>query len=172
MSEGILALMAVIPIAAIFILMVGFRWPATKAMPLAFGLTFLLVLLVWKTPLNWILASSLNGVVIALKIIIIVFGALTLLFTLRESGALAVTLHKIENGYLIQFVNGTGKTPLDQIIPLSKISVTIAKKLPVKGIVYQPGEEGYAIKGREEQDKTTFTINQLDGFAEIYIPFE
>ncbi len=89
MSEGMLALMAVIPIAAIFILMVGFRWPATRAMPLAFGLTFLLVLLVWKTPLNWVLASSLNGVVIALKIIIIVFGALTLLFTLRESGALA-----------------------------------------------------------------------------------
>jgi len=89
MSEGILALFAVIPIAAIFILMVGFRWPATRAMPLAFGLTFLLVLLVWKTPLNWVLASSLNGVVIALKIIIIVFGALTLLFTLRESGALA-----------------------------------------------------------------------------------
>ena len=89
MSEGILALMAVIPIAAIFILMVGFRWPATKAMPLSFGLTLLIVLLVWKTPLNWVLASSLNGVVIALKIIIIVFGALTLLFTLKESGALA-----------------------------------------------------------------------------------
>ncbi|MCK4922293.1 MAG: L-lactate permease [Bacteroidales bacterium] len=89
MSEGILALLAVIPIAAIFILMVGFRWPATKAMPLAFGLALILVLFVWKTPLNWVLASSLNGVVIALKIILIVFGALTLLFTLRESGAIA-----------------------------------------------------------------------------------
>lgn len=89
MSEGILALLAIIPIAAIFILMVGFRWPATKAMPLAFFLALLLVLLVWRTPVNWVLASSLNGAVIALKIIFIVFGALTLLFTLRESGALA-----------------------------------------------------------------------------------
>jgi len=89
MSEGILALLAVVPIATIFILMVGFRWPATKAMPLAFIVTLVLVLLVWETPLNWVLASSLNGVVIALKIIFIVFGALTLLFTLRESGALA-----------------------------------------------------------------------------------
>jgi len=89
MSEGILALLAVIPIATIFILMVGFRWPATKAMPLAFVVALVLVLLVWETPLNWVLASSLNGVVIALKIIFIVFGALTLLFTLRESGALA-----------------------------------------------------------------------------------
>jgi len=89
MSEGILALLAVIPIASIFILMVGLRWPATKAMPVAFGLAFLLVLIVWETPLNWLLASTLNGVVIALDIIFIVFGALTLLFTLRESGALA-----------------------------------------------------------------------------------
>lgn len=89
MSVGILALVAVIPIAAIFVLMVGFRWPATKAMPLAFFLALVLVLFVWGTPLNWVLASTLNGVVIALKIIFIVFGALALLFTLRESGALA-----------------------------------------------------------------------------------
>ncbi len=93
MSEGILALIAVIPIATIFILMVVFRWPATKAMPLSFVVALLLVLFIWGTPLNWVLASSLNGVVIALKIIFIVFGALTLLFTLRESGALA-TINK------------------------------------------------------------------------------
>ncbi|MBN2864362.1 MAG: L-lactate permease [Bacteroidales bacterium] len=89
MTVGILALIAVIPIAAIFIFMVGFRWPATRAMPLAFIITFILAFFVWDTPLNWILASGVNGVVIALKIIFIVFGALTLLFTLRESGALA-----------------------------------------------------------------------------------
>jgi lactate permease len=88
MSEGILALLAAIPIAAIFILMVGLRWSATKAMPVAFFVTLVIAVFIWKTPLNWILASSLNGVVIAIKIILIVFGALTLLFTLRESGAL------------------------------------------------------------------------------------
>lgn len=89
MSVGILALLAVIPIAAIFILMVGFRWPAKRAMPLAFFMAAILILFVWKTPFNWVLASSLNGAVIALKIIFIVLGALTLLFTLRECGALA-----------------------------------------------------------------------------------
>jgi len=83
-----------------------------------------------------------------------------------------ITMHETENGNLIQFVNGTGKTPMYQIITLSEISVSISKELPVKGMVYQPGEEGYAIKGREEQGKTTFTLKQLDGFAEIFIPFE
>lgn len=90
MSEGILALLAFIPIAAIFILMVGFRWPATKAMPLAFLITLALAIFVWETPFNWIVASSINGAATALTITLIVFGALALLFTLRESGALEV----------------------------------------------------------------------------------
>lgn len=89
MSEGLLALQASLPIVAIFVLMVGFRWPATKAMPVAFALAVVLALAVWHTPVQWVVASSVNGVVIALKILIIVFGALALLFTLRESGALA-----------------------------------------------------------------------------------
>ena len=88
MSVGILALLAALPILAIFILMVGFRWPATKAMPLAFVLTLALALFIWRTPGNWILASTVNGVVIAFKILFIVFGALLLLFTMRESGAI------------------------------------------------------------------------------------
>ncbi|TVQ12744.1 MAG: L-lactate permease [Bacteroidetes bacterium] len=90
MSEGIFALLAALPIALIFILMAGLRQPATRAMPLAFLLTLLLAVFVWNTHWNWIAAASLNGVVIAIKILLIVFGALTLLFTLRESGAIAV----------------------------------------------------------------------------------
>lgn len=88
MSVGLLALMASLPIVSIFIFMVGFRWPATKAMPLAFAIALVLALLVWKTPVNWILASSINGLVIAFKILFIVFGALLVLFTMRESGAI------------------------------------------------------------------------------------
>ena len=88
MNVGILALLASLPIVAIFVFMVGFRWSATKAMPIAFLIALLLALIVWKTPANWILASSLNGIVIALKIIFIVFGALLVLFTMRESGAI------------------------------------------------------------------------------------
>jgi len=88
MSVGFLALLAALPIVAIFVFMVGFRWPATKAMPLAFLLTLALALFIWKTPGNWIMASTVNGVVIAFKILFIVFGALLLLFTMRESGAI------------------------------------------------------------------------------------
>ena len=88
MSVGNLALLASLPIVAIFVFMVGFRWPATKAMPMAFAIALILALTVWKTPVNWILASSVNGLVIAFKILFIVFGALLVLFTMRASGAI------------------------------------------------------------------------------------
>ncbi len=88
MSAGLLALLAALPIVAIFALMVGFRWSATRAMPVAFIVALILALTVWKTPMNWVLAASANGLVIAMKIIFIVFGALLLLFTMRESGAI------------------------------------------------------------------------------------
>ena len=88
MSIGLLALIASLPIVAIFVLMVGFRWPATKAMPVAFLIALILALIVWKTPLNWVAAATVNGIVIAFKILFIVFGALLVLFTMRESGAI------------------------------------------------------------------------------------
>ena len=58
-------------------------------MPVAFIVAAILAILVWKTPMNWILAASVNGIGIAIQILLIVFGALAVLFTLRESGALA-----------------------------------------------------------------------------------
>lgn len=90
MSEGILAFLAFVPVLSIFLLMVAFRWPATKAMPVSFVLTLLLVIFVWEMPLNWVAAASLNGLMIAIDILLIVFGALALLFTLRESGAVRI----------------------------------------------------------------------------------
>ncbi len=89
MSDHVLTIFAVIPIMAIFVLMVGFRLPATKAMPIAFVITLILVLSIWGMPLNWVAAASINGIFIAFNIMFIVFGALALLFTLRESGAIA-----------------------------------------------------------------------------------
>jgi lactate permease len=88
MSLGLLALLASIPIVVIFVLMVIMRWPATKAMPVSWILAAILAYWVWETPLDWIAAASINGAVLATQILVIVFGALVLLFTLRECGAM------------------------------------------------------------------------------------
>lgn len=90
MTTGILAILASSPIIILFILMVWFRWPAVKAMPVAWMITMALVYFVWGVPLNWLLASNVNGLFIAFQILFIVFGALAVLFMLRESGAIEV----------------------------------------------------------------------------------
>ncbi len=90
MAEGYLAFLAFIPLLVIFIMMVGFRWPATRTMPVAFFITLFLAYFIWDMSSIWIAASYVNGLVIAANILLIVFGALAVLFTLRESGAITV----------------------------------------------------------------------------------
>ncbi len=89
MSDGLLALLAFIPILTILVLMARFRWPATRAMPVSFAITLVLALSIWGMPANWIGAAILSGLAIAADILLIVMGALAVLFTLRESGAIA-----------------------------------------------------------------------------------
>ena len=88
MPLGILAIIAAIPIALVLVLMVGLRWPATKAMPLAWLVCGVLGMLIWKMSPGFILASTLSGFGSAINVLIIVFGAVLILYTLRESGAM------------------------------------------------------------------------------------
>ena len=88
MSVGLLALFAVCPILVALILMVGFRWPSTRAMPLAFLTGAALAYFVWKlTPIQ-IGALFIQGVINAIGVLIIVFGAILIYYTLQYSGAM------------------------------------------------------------------------------------
>lgn len=88
MSLGLLAALALLPILSVFVLIVLFQRPATRAMPVAYLITILLALLVWKVPLVQIAAASCDGLVTAASILYIVLGAVLLLNLLRESGAI------------------------------------------------------------------------------------
>lgn len=88
MSVGVLAIIAAVPIALALVLMVGFRWPATKAMPLAWLATAIAGVAVWQLPLGYLAALSIQGVITAIGILIIVFGAILILYTLRDSGGM------------------------------------------------------------------------------------
>lgn len=85
---SLLALIAAIPIALALVLMAGLRWPATKAMPLAWLATAIVGIVVWHLPAGYIAALSIQGAVTAMGILIIVFGAILILYTLRDSGAM------------------------------------------------------------------------------------
>lgn len=89
MSLGILALLAFLPILVVFLLIALLHWPATKAMPIAFLVTCLLALVVWKVPPVQIAAASIDGIVTAASIMYIIIGAVILLNLLQESGAIS-----------------------------------------------------------------------------------
>lgn len=85
-----MALLSLTPIAVVMLLLVILRWPARKAMPIAYLITAGLALGVWKVSLNIVAAASVNGLVTAFNILYIVFGAILLLNTLKVCGALQV----------------------------------------------------------------------------------
>ncbi|WP_264983258.1 L-lactate permease [Pseudodesulfovibrio portus] len=81
--------MALAPILTVFFFLVILRWPAKKAMPLALVVVTILAFFVWQVAGTVIAASIIQGVAIALAILWIVFGALLMLNTLTNSGAIA-----------------------------------------------------------------------------------
>ncbi|MBN8236045.1 L-lactate permease [Halobacillus kuroshimensis] len=83
-------LTALMPVAAVFILLVLFRFPAVRAMPVSLLVVALSAVFIWKVPLIRAAAASLEGIMIAVSILWIVFGAVLLLNTLKNSGALGV----------------------------------------------------------------------------------
>lgn len=87
--SALYALIAVLPILAVMFFLVVLRWPATRAMPVAYAMTLLFALVFWKVPFVHTMAASLRGIMIAVTLLWIIFGAIVLLFTLRESGAVA-----------------------------------------------------------------------------------
>lgn len=95
MNETLLALIAFSPILISGILLVGLNWPAKRAMPIAFILTALIALFVWDMSATRVIASSLQGLMITLAVLWIVFGAIFLLNTLKHTGAITV----IRNGF-------------------------------------------------------------------------
>jgi lactate permease len=84
---ALLSLLALAPILTIGVLLVGFRWPAIWAMPVGYVVVVIIGLVVWRMSLLSIAASTVQGLLIAISILYIVFGALLLLATLSESGA-------------------------------------------------------------------------------------
>ena len=88
MNTAILTILALLPIITVGVFLVGLRWPAARAMPLSYAVALVLALLVWQVPVIQVVAASINGLVIALTLLYIIFGAILLLNTLQESGAI------------------------------------------------------------------------------------
>ncbi|SFC06720.1 lactate permease [Marinospirillum celere] len=89
MSQILLSLLAFSPLVLAGVLLIGFRWPAKYAMPLALALTVVIALTAWDMTFNRVFASGLQGLVLTVAILWIIFGAILLLNTLKHSGGIA-----------------------------------------------------------------------------------
>lgn len=92
-----LPLLASLPILLAIILMVVVMWPAKKVMPLAWLLAVIIAATAWQMPVDWIAGASIFGALSGFNILVIVFGALLLMNTLKNSGAIK-TINATFNG--------------------------------------------------------------------------
>ncbi|HEV6953727.1 MAG TPA: L-lactate permease [Promicromonospora sp.] len=85
---GVLALLALVPILVVGVLLLGLRWPARTAMPVGLVVVVLVALFAWQMSPVAVGASIVQGLLIAVGLLWIIFGALLMLETLTKSGAL------------------------------------------------------------------------------------
>ncbi|WP_104204724.1 L-lactate permease [Billgrantia saliphila] len=95
MSDTTLALLAFTPLVLAGVLLIGLRMAARTAMPIVFVVTALIGLFAWEMSFNRVLASTLQGLILTVSILWIIFGAILLLNTLKHSGGIAA----IRNGF-------------------------------------------------------------------------
>lgn len=96
MSTGMLAFLSLLPIIAVAIFLVGLKMPASKAMPISYLVAVGLALFVWKVPGASVGAASIHGLVTAVGLLYIIFGAILILNTLQESGG----MQSIRQGFM------------------------------------------------------------------------
>ena len=90
-----MSLLAFVPLVLAGVLLIGFRVQARTAMPIVFIVTVLIALLAWDMSVTRVVASSLQGLMLTISILWIIFGAILLLNTLKHSGGIAA----IRNGF-------------------------------------------------------------------------
>jgi len=89
MNLGLQALLAFTPIGLSGVLLIGLGWPAKRAMPLVYVITAVIALMFWGVSFNRVAAATLEGLIITVQVLWIIFGALLLLNTLKHSGGIA-----------------------------------------------------------------------------------
>ena len=97
MNDGLLAVLAFAPILSAGVLLIGFKIPAKVVMPIVLVITIIISSFVWGVSGSRVFASSLQGLIITLGILWIIFGAIMLLNTLKYSGAITTIREGFSN---------------------------------------------------------------------------
>lgn len=82
--------LAILPLTLAFVLLVVWKWSARRTMAVVFFTTLAVAYAYWRVPLPWLCGAVIEGWVIALSLLYIIFGSILLLATLRSAGAVDV----------------------------------------------------------------------------------
>ncbi|MGK2927734.1 MAG: L-lactate permease [Lysobacterales bacterium] len=99
--------MASLPILTAAVLLVGFRLPARTAMPVVYVITLLIGYFAWDMSLTQLAASSIQGLFISFDITFIIFAAILLLYTQRNSGGISAIrrgFHGVSDDRRVQLI--------------------------------------------------------------------
>ena len=89
------ALLAFTPILFCVVVMAAFNWPAKIAMPISWLITVILGFLAWNMDILSLIAYSVAGLFSSVEVLIIIFGAILVMNTLKMSGGMVA----INNGF-------------------------------------------------------------------------
>ncbi|MEG6616061.1 L-lactate permease [Peptococcaceae bacterium 1198_IL3148] len=90
------AFMAFLPILVTIVLMTALNWPAKRALPVSWALAVVIALTMWQMDAQHVFGYSLFGFLKAIDVLIIIFGAILILNTMKISGAMTT----INNGFM------------------------------------------------------------------------
>ncbi len=82
------AIIAAVPLLVCVVLMIRFNVSAKLALPISWFLTCVIAVFVWQTPLIKVAARSISGALNSVGTLLIVFGAILVMNTLKQSGAI------------------------------------------------------------------------------------
>jgi lactate permease len=97
MDYWIMPFIALLPIFVVGVLMVGFMWPSSRAMPIGCLIAGVIAYIGWKMPVLRLVAASLAGFINALDILLIVFGAVLILQLMKKSGGMDGISHSMSS---------------------------------------------------------------------------
>ncbi|MCQ2478557.1 MAG: L-lactate permease [Clostridia bacterium] len=89
------ALLAFLPILFCVVVMAVFNFPAKVALPISWAMACVFGFIFWKMSLIKLIAYSIAGLLNSIDVIIIIFGAILVMNTLKKSGGMA----SINNGF-------------------------------------------------------------------------
>ncbi|MHC4631799.1 MAG: family 10 glycosylhydrolase [Planctomycetota bacterium] len=89
--------------------------------------------------------------------------------TTDAPGTVNVTAYRIKSGITVHLVNGTGKTPLDRVVPVGPIRICLQGTTGKRVKWYAPGEESDLLKSRSRSGYTEAIIPKLEAYGLVVV---